>query len=705
MNLSRRTFLEALVVVAGTIEGCSSSNAGPAASPVEDGTRYFPQSIASGDPRPDGVVLWTRIVDDTAPGDRTLSLEVATAADFQSLVVQKKDLVALGLHDNAIKVKVTALDARTTYFYRFVYESGGKRFASKTGRTKTAPAPTDDVPVKFAVASCQDFGGRYYNAWHHLTELDLDLDCVLFVGDYIYETTGDPSFQSSGGPRAVSFSDTTGAITLEASGATYFAAQSVSNYRDLYKTFRSDPFLQKAHERYPFVFIWDDHEYSDDCHGATATYTDGRVDETNVDRRRNAELAYFEYVPLDIPEAPAGVIDVDGLPRYPDSRIYRDLGFGKHVRLLLADYRTYRPDHLIPEDAYPGAVVMTQDALTAAGIADAFASDTFAYVDIDLPDYGLAKTLLGVAYQQLAVAAGLDEAAAKARAADAVKGLLALAYVNAVLTNPAVGLAPIAATGLSRGLAWVHMGKRDLFSAPGSRYVVIKDALDAYAAYKYAATAGASEDVYGAAQSAWLDAALTAPETWKVLVSSVSMTSLVFDLRAKTDLPDPFLQTRFYLDADQWDGFPYRRRELLGKLAGVAGSKALVVAGDIHASFASVEEGVACLTGPAISSETIQAGAAQVTVAAGFDAASSIYRYVVTEIDATFKAGNPGMAFSNTDGHGFLVVEVRADDAIATFYALPSSEVKVDYAERSQDLVAKFTATRFRVVPGVISAM
>src|SRR5450432_2752491 len=84
VNLTRRSFLEALVVVAGTIEGCSSSKSGPAAAPVEDGQRYFPQSIASGDPRPDGVVLWTRIVDDAAPGDRTLTLEVATDADFQS---------------------------------------------------------------------------------------------------------------------------------------------------------------------------------------------------------------------------------------------------------------------------------------------------------------------------------------------------------------------------------------------------------------------------------------------------------------------------------------------------------------------------------------------------------------------------------------------------------------------------------------------
>jgi alkaline phosphatase D len=129
----------------------------------------------------------------------------------------------------------------------------------------------------------------------------------------------------------------------------------------------------------------------------------------------------------------------------------------------------------------------------------------------------------------------------------------------------------------------------------------------------------------------------------------------------------------------------------------------LVVSGDIHASFASVEQGVACLTGPAISSETVKNGASKVAVASGFDPASSVYRYVVTEIDATFKEGNPGMAFSNTDGHGFLIVEVHADESIATFHTLPSAEAKTDYADRTEELAARFTVQSFRVVPGAIS--
>jgi alkaline phosphatase D len=152
-------------------------------------------------------------------------------------------------------------------------------------------------------------------------------------------------------------------------------------------------------------------------------------------------------------------------------------------------------------------VVMDQDVLTKAGIADPFSSDAFAYLDVELPENAATKVFLQIAYQQLAMAAGLDEMTAKARMADVVKGTVALVYVNAVLDK--IGLPPIDAKGLPRGIAWVHMGKRDLFSSTGSRYVVIKDTYDAYAAYKFAG--GTGEDAYGKDQTAWLDGALATP--------------------------------------------------------------------------------------------------------------------------------------------------------------------------------------------------
>jgi alkaline phosphatase D len=162
------------------------------------------------------------------------------------------------------------------------------------------------------------------------------------------------------------------------------------------------------------------------------------------------------------------------------------------------------------------------------------------------------------------------------------------------------------------------------------------------------------------------------------------------------------LQNRFYLNVDQWDGFPNRRAKLLDQLSKVAGGKALIVSGDIHAAFASVESGVACLTSPAISSQTIKGGAAGVVMAGGFDANSAVYKYAVTQIDSTFKEANPGIAFSDCDGHGFLVVELGPDDALATFHLIPGSNAETDYGERATDLNAKFVQRRFRVTPGAI---
>jgi alkaline phosphatase D len=702
MEISRRHFLQVIVVTAGTLEACSDDVEQPPPTVPVDTTPFFPQSVASGDPGPDSVVVWTRVADDEDPsGDRHVMLEVGLDPVFTVMIASKTGLLAAAAHDNNVKVKVTGLRPSTYYYYRFTYEKNGTKLRSRVGRTKTAPAATEERPLKFAVATCQDFIGRYYNSWQRLLLLmPEDIDFIVFLGDYVYETTGDPSFQSPAGARNVVFREPDTAIALGTADAPYYAAQSLSNYRDLYRTIRSDQFLQIAHENFPFVFVWDDHEYSDDCYGAHSNYTDGIKDETNVDRRRNAELAYFEFIPMLHPGLASDVVDFNTLPRYPDTRVYRDLVMGKHLRLAVADYRTYRPDHLIPEDAYPATVIMDAAAVAAAGLDTALSSDTFAYVNIDDVVYATQKTLLKVAYQQLAGNAGLDNMAAADRAAMVVKGPLALAYVNAVLG--AVGSMPIDPTGQPRGLAWVHMGKRDLFSRQGSRYVVIKDTLDAYAAYKFAATQGESENAFGDAQQGWLDQVLTMPETWKVVVSSVSMTSLMIDLRDKLDVPDATLRNRYYLNVDMWDGFPNRRAKLLDQLSKVAGGKALVISGDIHAAFASVESGVCCLTTPAISSQSIKGGAAGVAMSAGFDPTSAVYKYVVTQIDDTFKEANPGIAFSECDSHGFLVVELGPEEAIATFHLIPSQYAETDYAKRSNDLVSKFIQKKFRVTPGAI---
>jgi alkaline phosphatase D len=205
----RRDFLRAVVASAGpvVIAGCSDSE--ETTEPEPDKLRFFPQSVASGDPRPDSIVLWTRAVDSAAgEEDLLLELEVSEDAEFRALLELSGGpalgIVAQSGAGGAVKVRVDKLAAGTTYYYRFSYERDGVRHHSPTGRTRTAPDPESGATVRFAVVSCQDFVGKYYHVLRHAAAQDLDF--VVHLGDYVYETTADPSFQSPTPEREVRLS-------------------------------------------------------------------------------------------------------------------------------------------------------------------------------------------------------------------------------------------------------------------------------------------------------------------------------------------------------------------------------------------------------------------------------------------------------------------------------------------------------------------
>jgi alkaline phosphatase D len=283
----------------------------------------------------------------------------------------------------------------------------------------------------------------------------------------------------------------------------------------------------------------------------------------------------------------------------------------------------------------------------------------------------------------------------------AVKGPQALAYVNPVLAQ--AGRAPISPTDKPRGLGFVHLGKSELFSRLGSRYVVVKDTYDVYAAARDIATGGEAQNVYGSEQSAFVLAEAAGPQAWKVLVSSVSPTSMIWDLSNKPDVEPATVRNRYYFDVDQWDGVPQEKARLLGELRGRTSDRTVVVAGDIHAAFASVEMGVPALTAPAISSPSVQEEAGSQVEAAGFPPGSAVYRYVVTEQAATLREGNPGIAFVDTDSHGFTVVEVQPDVVRAAYHLIPSAEAHTSYADQPEALAARFTRRDFVVQGGGIS--
>jgi len=322
--MQRRAFLKTTVVTAGILlmgTGCndsdeicpldtwykdnpdyllkalsSSKNILSQLPPVSS---YFPQSVASGDPKSDSVIVWTRVYDAARIGsDLSIKLEVATDSAFKNIVsidgAPSKTITAKASDDGCVKVKIKGLSPKTYYYYKFSYTAKDDSLnCSNYGRTKTASAVSDDTSVKFAFVSCQDYNGRYYNSYIKMR--DEELDFFVHLGDYVYETTGNPSFQTTTPDRTTTFSDTTGAIVFnEGTPTQYYAAQSLSNYRDLYKTYKKDRALQAVHERFPMIAIWDDHEFTDDCYGDYATYYGGKINEQSTQRRKDANKAWFE---------------------------------------------------------------------------------------------------------------------------------------------------------------------------------------------------------------------------------------------------------------------------------------------------------------------------------------------------------------------------------------------------------------------------
>jgi alkaline phosphatase D len=314
--------------------------AGGAPNPGPGAKDVFPQGVASGDPQPDSFIIWTRVEPKADDGDVPVEFVVATDQALTSVVVQGSFTAQAGA-DHTVKLRVTgaALTPATHYYYQF----RARGVSSRVGRTKTAPAPDADTPVRFAFASCQDFIGRYYHAWQALldetSEAGKDLDFIVFLGDYIYETDGDPSFQMTGDTRRVE-------LPVGKPLGAFKAAVDVTDYRALYRAYRGDPMLQAVHERFPFVIIWDDHEFANDAaadrSSDKANVTGPADEEREPARRQTATRVWFEYQPVDVP-APLPDQTFDKFV------MYRKLRFGKHVELFMTDERLYRDGPLVPE--------------------------------------------------------------------------------------------------------------------------------------------------------------------------------------------------------------------------------------------------------------------------------------------------------------------------------------------------------------------
>ena len=281
----------------------------------------FSLGVASGAPRPDGVVLWTRLAPEPLAEDGhggmplkevTVRWEVAIDEDFRSIVAHGRALAQPALA-HAVHPRVEGLDPGTEHFYRF--RAG--RELSPVGRFRTLPAEGEPAEsFSFGLVSCQAWYHGHFTAHRHLAAEE-DLDLVVFVGDYIYEYgITETNLWRQG---------------AEVGEAHRVEIETLEQYRLRYALFKSDPHLQAVHARAAAVAVWDDHEVQNNYTGALSDT--GIPEDDFAHRIAVAYRAFYENMPLDVAALPDGTdtditdgFDVGSLARFSllDSRQFRD---------------------------------------------------------------------------------------------------------------------------------------------------------------------------------------------------------------------------------------------------------------------------------------------------------------------------------------------------------------------------------------------
>lgn len=309
-------------IIAG---GAAAALAAPAIVRSQTLWRNYPFSlgIASGDPAPDGFVIWTRLAPEPLEphggmpmGVAPVKWEVASDDRFQSIVASGEAPARPEL-GHAVHVEVTGLQPDRPYWYRF--EQGGER--SVRGRARTLPAAgASPQALRFGVAGCQHYEDGYYTAFQHLAREDLAF--VYHYGDYIYEYRGDPLRPGWGD----------GGIYVPVRQHVGQLLYSLEDYRRRYAQYKMDPDLQRAHAAHPFFVTFDDHEV--DNNWVSAVEQEGAPPEIFKLRRSAAFQAWYEHMPVRRQSFPNGSF----------IQAFRSARFGDLVEMNFLDTRQFRSD-------------------------------------------------------------------------------------------------------------------------------------------------------------------------------------------------------------------------------------------------------------------------------------------------------------------------------------------------------------------------
>ncbi len=258
----------------------------------------FYHGVASGDPLPDRIIIWTRVTPEDSLSSISVTWEIAEDENFAS-IYKSDSLTTTPARDYTVKVDVDALKPDQVYYYRFKALGG----TSIKGRTKTAPVNNRDS-LKFAVVSCANWEWGYFNGYDKIADRPV-LDGVLHLGDYIYEyATG-------------KYGDT----TIGRFNIPWTEVISLKDYRTRYSLYRLDAGLRKVHQQHPFIAIWDDHEI------ANNSYTEGAQNHQPEEgdyatRKAAARQAYYEWIPIR-----------------EGQQLYRSFSFGPLADVIMLDER------------------------------------------------------------------------------------------------------------------------------------------------------------------------------------------------------------------------------------------------------------------------------------------------------------------------------------------------------------------------------
>ncbi|MBC3178625.1 alkaline phosphatase D family protein [Corynebacterium lujinxingii] len=335
-RVNRRVFLQTIAVSAAAVAvgtgGAFAARRGTVSTPdipvpADQWNLPFLHGVASGDPLPDRVVLWTRVTPsrEALPGsglgdDTELEWQIDTSDTFDN---PKTGTVTANVeNDHTVHVDADGLEPATEYFYRFIVKSGEHAGAeSLTGRTLTAPAEDAELDqLNLAIASCANWESGFFAAYGDMAQRARtgEIDHVVFLGDYIYEY---PTGEYAGKSGVARMHHPEWEITT------------LEDYRQRHGRYRTDLNLQAAHAACPWIVVWDDHESANNSwRDGAENHTDGRVEGEWKERQAAATQAYYEWLPVRREALPG------------DPGIYRSFTFGTLAQLTMMDLRSFRDE-------------------------------------------------------------------------------------------------------------------------------------------------------------------------------------------------------------------------------------------------------------------------------------------------------------------------------------------------------------------------